>query len=134
MVAPARKSRYVILGVVGLLLVCGGAFFWASKAFSDRPAAIDEPPARAPVKWMAARQFFLEEWTEVVGTTLPLPAHSARITARVEGQVVSVLDGANGKPVVEGQTVKKGAVIVRLDASLAQGHLNKAAAFHEELK
>src|SRR5205814_8705514 len=93
-----------------------------------------EPLARAPVKWRAARQFFLEEWTEVVGTTQPLPGQSARLTARVEGRVISVLDGANGKPAVEGQTVKKGDVIVRMDASLAQAHLDKAVAFQEELK
>src|SRR5207248_5620925 len=103
-VSPARKSRYIALGIVGLL-VCCGAFFWVSQAFSDRQAAIDEPLARAPVKWMAARQFFLEEWTEVVGTTQPLPGRSARVTARVEGRVVSVLDGASGKPAVEGQSV-----------------------------
>jgi RND family efflux transporter MFP subunit len=134
MALPTGKARFIALSIASLLLVCGIAFFWASRAFSDRQAAVDEPPARAPVKWMAARQFFLEEWAEVVGTTKPLPAQEARITARVEGRVVSLLDGAHGKPAVEGQTVKKGDVIVRMDASLAQAHLDKAVALQEELK
>jgi RND family efflux transporter MFP subunit len=134
MSSPPRKSRHIALTIAILLLLGCGAFFWANKVFSERQAAVEEPPPRAPVKWMAARQFFLEEWTEVVGTTQPLPAHSARLTARVEGHVLSVLDGANGKPAVEGQTVKKGDVIVRLDASLAQAHLDKSVAFQEELK
>src|SRR6202035_5212966 len=80
MASPTRKWRYITLCIASLLLVCGGAYFFGSRAFSDRQEAVSEPPARAPVKWMAAWQFFLEEWTEVVGTTLPLPAHSARIT------------------------------------------------------
>ena len=71
----------------------------------------------------------------MVGTTVALlPGQSARLTARVEGQVVSVLDGAQGKRAVEGQAIKKGAVIVQLDAGLAKGHLAKAEALREELK
>ncbi len=88
----------------------------------------------APVKWMEARQFFPEEWTEVIGTTQPLPDRAARITAPVEGQVVSVLGGDKGKPLVEGQPVRKGAVIVQLNASVAKAHRDKAAAAHEEVK
>ena len=47
------------------------------------------PPA--PVKWEGPRQLFLEEWTELVGTTEPLPDHAARVTAPVEGRVSAVL-------------------------------------------
>ena len=109
--------------------------FWVSKAFSDKPAAADEPLPIAPVKWMAAAMgSFSKSGRKVVGTTIPLPGQSARLTARVEGQIVSVLDGAKGKPAVEGQTVHKGDIIVQLDANLAKGHLAKAEALQEELK
>jgi hypothetical protein len=60
-----------------------------------------EPPAEekvppAPVKWEGIRQLVLEEWTELVGTTEPLPDHAARVTAPVEGRVLSVLQAAAG--------------------------------------
>ena len=96
MTQSTSKARSISLTIVLVVLIGGGALLWASQAFSDKPATAEEPLPRAPVKWMAARQFFLEEWTEIVGTTLPLPGQAARLTARIEGQIVSVLDGANG--------------------------------------
>jgi multidrug efflux system membrane fusion protein len=69
---------------------------------------------------MEARQLFLEEWTEIFGTTQPLPELSARVTAPVEGQVISVLQGTGGKKVVEGQEVRQGQIIARLDPSLVR--------------
>jgi RND family efflux transporter MFP subunit len=107
--------------LAGLPLGCG------------RAPAPEETPPPAPVKWEEAHQFFLKEWTETLGTTQPLPARAARITAPVEGQVLSVLQGKNGA-VVEGQRVRKGDVIVRLDASLAQANRGKIAAAHQELE
>jgi RND family efflux transporter MFP subunit len=83
---------------------------------------------------MEARQLFVEEWTEIIGTTQPLPDRAARVTAAVEGHVVSVLKGADGKPVAEGQRVKKGDVLIRLDDSIAQANLQKALADQEDLK
>src|SRR5438445_7116786 len=68
----------------------------------------EEEPPPAPVKWMEARQLFIEEWTELLGTTQALPDRAARITAPVEGRVVSVLRDAQGRPVTEGQIIKKG--------------------------
>jgi RND family efflux transporter MFP subunit len=89
------------------------------------------PPA--PVKWLAARQLFIEEWTEVVGTTQPLPSFAAQITAPVAGQVVSVLRGPKSKAVLEGQHVKKGDVIGRLDPRVAEANRDKAKASLKEL-
>jgi RND family efflux transporter MFP subunit len=68
----------------------------------------------------------LEEWTELVGTTQPLPDHAARVTAPVEGWVLSVLQNAAGKPVAEGQPVQKGDVLVRLDATVLLASRDKA--------
>jgi RND family efflux transporter MFP subunit len=83
---------------------------------------------------MEARQFFVEEWTELVGTTQPLPNRAARITALVEGRVTAVLQDAAGKPLAEGAEVKKGEPIVQLDATVARANRDKAQAAYQEAK
>jgi RND family efflux transporter MFP subunit len=88
------------------------------------PPPEEVPPA--PVKWEAPRQLFLEEWTELVGTTQQLPDHTARVTAPVEGRVLSVLQGAAGKSIVEGQMVAAGDVLVRLDDTVLRIQRDKA--------
>src|ERR671936_86517 len=77
-------------------------------ACSRSAAPPPEEPPPAPVKWMEARQMFIEEWTELLGTTQALPDRAARVTAPVEGRVVSVLPAVQGQPVREGQPVKQG--------------------------
>jgi RND family efflux transporter MFP subunit len=91
------------------------------------------PPA--PVKWEEARNVFLKEWTELVGTTQPLPDHAARVTAPVAGRVIAVLphgpsspSSQGSKPIVEGQPVEAGDVLIRLDATAIQANLAKAEA------
>src|SRR6516225_704705 len=64
------------------------------------------PPATA--KWEGPSRGALEEWTELVGTTMPLPDRIARITAVVEGKVVA--PGFWDWPATEGQLVRKGTV------------------------
>ena len=46
----------------------------------EAPAEEEEARCR-PVKWEAAEKADLEEWTELLGTTQPLPNHSAHISA-----------------------------------------------------
>lgn len=99
-----------------------------------RPQEPAEEKSPAPVKWIEARQLFLQEWTEIVGTTQALPSRTARVTAPVEGRVMSVLHDADGKPVIEGQQVKKGTVIALLDSSIAEANRDKSAAAQDELK
>lgn len=82
------------------------------------------PPA--PVKWEPARLVLLEEWTDLLGVTQPLPDHAARITAPVEGRVLTMLQGVDGKPLAEGQHVEAGTVIVRLDDRVVQANRDKA--------
>jgi RND family efflux transporter MFP subunit len=59
---------------------------------------------------------------------MPLPDRVARVTAPVEGRVVSVLTGAGGKPVVEGQHVDKDTVLVQLDDTIIKANLAKLQA------
>ncbi len=94
-----------------------------------RAAAPEEekvPPA--PVKWEGSRQLFLEEWTELVGTTQPLPDHAARVTSPVAGRVLAVLPNSGAKTIVEGQLVEQGDVLIRLDATAILANLAKAEA------
>ncbi len=89
---------------------------------------IEERIPPAPVKWEGVRQLVLEEWTDLVGTTEPLPDHAARVTAPVEGRVLAVLNAAAGKPIAEGQLVQAGTVLVTLDDTVLRASRDKAVA------
>src|SRR5712692_5760447 len=67
-------------------LFCGTLLACLPLGCNRAPAAPEETPPPAPVKWLEARQFFVEEWTEIVGTTQPLPDRAARVSAAVEGR------------------------------------------------
>jgi RND family efflux transporter MFP subunit len=110
-----------------------GLSFLVVGCSSEAPPTEEKAPP-APVKWMEPRQLFVEEWTEVVGTTQPLPDRAAKATAAVEGRVVFLLPGEGGKPLVEGQHVAKGDVLARLDDRVARANRDKAAADQEDLK
>jgi RND family efflux transporter MFP subunit len=109
--------------MTGLSLGCNRA---------PKPAEEKFPPA--PVKWEGPRQLFLEEWTELVGTTQPLPDHAARVTAPVEGRVLAVLPSSGRKPIVEGQEVSEGDVLVRLDDTVLVANRVKAEAAKKVLQ
>jgi RND family efflux transporter MFP subunit len=113
---------------VGCLLLC--ACLGCRRA--EPPAAEKAPPAT--VVWKTASLNALEEWTELVGTTVPVPDHSARVSAAVEGRVISVLGESNGKPLAEGQRVEKGTVLAQLDPSITQANLAKAEADRDVLR
>jgi len=90
------------------------------------PPAADEEAPPAPVKAVKAQELALAEWTEILGTTQPLPGRVARISAPVEGRVLSVLRDANDKPLAEGQTVKAGTVIAQLDPRIVNEQKKQA--------
>ncbi len=117
------------------------AIFLAVVLLPGCKQAAPPPEEKAPpatVKWEGPSQLALEEWTELVGTTMPLPDRAARVTAPIEGRVLTVLTGADGKPVTEGQHVAKGTVLVKLDDTLIRANLAKLEAtqqvFREEEK
>jgi multidrug efflux system membrane fusion protein len=121
--APSTVIRFFILGV--LLISVSGC---------GRPPTPEEPPPIAPVKWNEARQLFIQEWTDLVGTTQPLPQNSARVSAAVEGRVQWVLHAPDAKPLSEGQWLTKGTVIVQLDASIAQAKRDQVEAAQADLQ
>lgn len=99
---------------------------------SEVPPPETDPPA--PVKWETPRSVKPEEWTELVGTTQPLPNHAARVTSPVSGRVLSVLPKKGDKVLAEGQVVEEGDVLVQLDSSAAQANLGKADAAKKVLQ
>jgi multidrug efflux pump subunit AcrA (membrane-fusion protein) len=120
MMLPHRRLRLPL--TLAALLVC----FPLGCKRAAAPGEEKVPPAT--VKWEGALQGALEEWTELVGTTTPLPDRIARVTAPVEGQVRTVLTGENGKPVAEGQRVAQGTVLVQLDDTILRANLAKVEA------
>jgi RND family efflux transporter MFP subunit len=128
----ARRSRAVAWfcrSTPGLLISCV-AFGCAGK---PTPKPEELPPA--PVQLATVQEVFMGEWTELIGATQPLPNHSARITAAVEGRVVWLLkdpDAKNGKPLVEGQKIEKGQVLGKLDDRLVRANLGKLKTSQEE--
>src|SRR5262245_39750365 len=101
-------ARHRVRALRGALLLCPLLCLLPACNRAALPGPGKAPPAA--VKWEGPLQSALEEWTELVGTTVPLPERGARVTAPVEGRVLTVLTGPDGKPVAEGQLVAKGAV------------------------
>ncbi len=108
----SRLLIFVVLLPACPLLGCAG------KA---EPPTEEKP--RAPVKAVTTRALSLGEWTELLGTTQPLPDHTARVTAAVEGHVVWVLGDGKAPKLTEGQKVHERDVIVQLDSRLATATL-----------
>jgi multidrug efflux system membrane fusion protein len=115
MLSPGNSNRFASAAslLACLLVGCGKA-----------PPPADEPPPLAPVQAENPRLLTLAEWTDVLGTTQPLPNHAARITAVIEGQVLPFSE--TNRPAVEGQEVKAGDVIARLDSRLVEERKKQA--------
>jgi RND family efflux transporter MFP subunit len=99
---------------------------------SQAPAPESSPPA--PVQAVNASAYSFGQWTDLSGTTQPLPQHAARISTAVDGKVMSILTGADGKPIQEGQLVKAGDVVVQLDDRVARANRDKLAASQKDLE
>lgn len=120
-----RRSVFGLLAVLMLL---------PSGCKKEEAAAEEEEEHAAPVKWETAEKADLEEWTELLGITQPLPDHAANVSAAVGGYVLSVLPSEKGKPIVEGQHVEKGQILVRLDDRVLQANRDKLLVSDPELQ
>jgi len=103
-----------------------------SLGCGQTPTTPDEEKPPAPVKAVAARMVELGEWTELLGTTQPIPGRAARVSTAVEGRV-TMIGGEDGAGVAEGDRVQPGQVLARLDDRVARANRNKFAATLAEL-
>ena len=112
------------------------ALFFATCFAAGCHGAKEEAPEEsiAPVQAQPPREVSVESWTEIVGTTQPLPANAARISAAVEGRVLWVLGDGHGTPVVEGQQVHAGQIIGQFDDRIAKANRARTAAAQKELE
>jgi multidrug efflux system membrane fusion protein len=94
----------------------------------------EESAPLAPVKAALAESAELSEWTDLIGSTQPLPDQSARITTTVPGLVLRVLSDGKGKTLVEGQRIDKDQVIALLDDRVVRVQRDKTLAMIDELK
>lgn len=116
-------------------LLCGcGVILAAALGCNRPPPPPEEKPPPATVKWEAPVRGALEEWIELTGTTAPVPDRVARVTAPVEGRVLSVFGVPGNSPVVEGQRVEKGTALVQLDPAVVLAALAKADATLDALR
>jgi RND family efflux transporter MFP subunit len=88
----------------------------------------------APVEWEPYKKADLEEWTELLGVTQPLPSRVAEVSAATGGLVVTVLPSEKGKAIVEGQRVEKGQLLVRLDDRVLRANRERLVVSDPELK
>lgn len=128
MSTPSWPHRY-LLGLVAVLMLLPSG---CKK--EEAPAEAAEEEHAAPVKWEAAEKADLEEWTELLGFTRPLPNHSAHISAALGGYVLSVLPSDKGKPIVEGQRVEKGQILIQLDDRVLRANREKLLVSDPELQ
>ncbi len=113
--------------------VLGAALLAGLLSGCRQVKAPEEEHHAAPVKWEEPKKEALEEWVELLGITQPLPGRSARVSAGVEGHVVSVLSEEGGTAVGEGQEVSAGQVLVRLDDRVIRANRDKLLATEKEL-
>jgi RND family efflux transporter MFP subunit len=103
--------------------LCCSIFWVLPVACEPATPAAEEEVHSAPVKAVAARALSLGEWNDLLGSTQPLPNHSARISAAVEGRVLALAVGAKGRPITEGDDVKAGDAVFHLDDRIIRANL-----------
>src|SRR5712671_6467966 len=115
--AKPRKSRKWLVGG-GALILALGAFWYLTRAH-DAPVAAQRPPAAAPVRVAEVVRRDMSVVRRTPGTVIANT--TVQVTARVQG----VLDAANFK---EGQFVKKGDLLFRIDPRPFEAALTQARA------
>jgi RND family efflux transporter MFP subunit len=121
---------------VGIAVILTGALIaLVLLSFGKAPAqSAPEPTPLAPVKVVPASMAYFGEWTELLGTTQPLPNYSAQISAAVEGRVVTILGDGKSPSLAEGDRVQKNQIIAQLDDSVLRAYRDKLAVMLSELE
>lgn len=123
MTTPPRKGRTaLIVSLVLLVLVAAGWYGWhARTAAAAKKAEAAKPPATVPVPVTMARveQQDVPIYHTGIGTVTPLQTVTVR--TRIDGQLDHI-------GYTEGQDVKAGQMIARIDPRTAQAQLAQAQA------
>jgi WD40 repeat protein len=129
-----KMSVRVLTVLGGAVLVAGvlaGVLALGRGQVSGKPA---EETRLAPVKVVAARVFRFGEWTELVGSTQPLPDRTAHVSAPVAARIVRILGEGKGLPLVEGGPVQANQILVQLDDSVPRAYREQLAALRADLE
>jgi len=112
-------KRYAILAGLVVVLAAGGlaVYFSGDSRAKGKPAA--KGPAAVPVSVVAAVQQSIPVWLQAIGNVEAYA--SVAVKSRVDGQIVEV-------PFSEGQEVKKGEVLFRIDARPFEAALKQSEA------
>jgi RND family efflux transporter MFP subunit len=115
------------------LSLLGGVLLLSMVGCRGSTSQAEEEFEPATVAAEAAKTSELAEWTELLGTTQALPNSLARISAAVDGQVTLLDD--KGKPLAkEGQQIKKGHVLARIDDRVIKANHEKSRRTLEDAK
>lgn len=103
----SSRTRFAIFAGIAVALAAGGllAYFSMDTRAKEKPAA--KGPAAASVAVVAAVQQSIPVWLQAIGNVEAYT--SVAVKSRVDGQIVEV-------PFREGQEVKKGEVLFKIDA------------------
>ena len=115
----STRTRFAVVAGIALAIAVGGllAYFSADSRAKDKKRA--KADTEIPVTVVAAAQRTVPVVIQAIGNVEPLA--SVAVKARVDGQIVAV----NFK---EGQEVRKGEVLFRLDARPFEAALKQAEA------
>lgn len=121
---PARRSGWRIFGgVVLVLLLAGGGWWygWGRGAGRDasRTAATAPPPARVPVEIASASKGDIPINLDGLGTVTAF--NTVTVRSRVDGELIEIA-------FQEGQTVREGDLLARIDPRPYKAALDQAVA------
>ncbi|HEX4411829.1 MAG TPA: efflux RND transporter periplasmic adaptor subunit [Xanthobacteraceae bacterium] len=112
------KRRRFLLAIAGVVLVCLGAWVVFRRHGSSEAAQTSAPPT-VPVTVTEARQQDIPIYYDALGTVQAL--NTVAIRAQVNGQIISIAFR-------QGQEVRKGDILAKIDPTPFQASLDQATA------
>jgi membrane fusion protein, multidrug efflux system len=112
-----KSRKWVWIAVIILLALIIFYFYRSHQRAAEAAAAAKKPVPTAPISTTTARKGDIGVYINALGTVTPV--YTATITSRVDGQITNVA-------YTEGQTVKKGDLLIEIDPRPYQAALTQA--------
>jgi multidrug efflux system membrane fusion protein len=112
-----KGRKWVWIVVIILLALIIFYFYRSHQRAAEAAAAAKKPVPTAPISTTTARKGDIGVYINALGTVTPV--YTATITSRVDGQITNVA-------YTEGQTVKKGDLLIEIDPRPYQAALTQA--------